>query len=104
MGIFGEHVKDYMESMQEEDTQKYESHFAKYIENDIDADSIEEMYSNAHEAIRKDPAFKGTDKKRFKPEVRGNKVMLKDGTSIRRDRKINKKARKANVQARIARN
>merc|ERR1711991_491122 len=54
--IFGEHVKDYMESMSEEDSTKYEAHFAKYIENSIDADGLEDMYTNAHAKIREDPS------------------------------------------------
>merc|ERR1712060_744880 len=46
--IFGEHVKEYMEMLQEEDPTKYEAPFSKFIENDIDADKMEEMYSEAH--------------------------------------------------------
>merc|ERR1712066_1143909 len=101
--IFGEHVKDYMESMQEEDPQKYESHFAKYIEAGIGADSIEDMYTEAHEAIRKDPAFKPNGKEKYKPEIRGNKIVLKDGNTVNRSRKLNKKARKARVAAKMVR-
>merc|ERR1719458_1422535 len=53
--IFGLHVKEYMEMMEEEDPTKYEAHFAKYIENDINAEKIEEMYTEAHEKIRENP-------------------------------------------------
>ena len=42
--IFGAHVSEYMESMEEEDEQKYQAHFAKYIEAGIGADDVEDMY------------------------------------------------------------
>merc|ERR1712083_958385 len=61
--IFGGHVKDYMESMQEEDPTKYEAHFSKFIENNIDAEKLEEMYSEAHSKIREDPEYKAAEKK-----------------------------------------
>merc|ERR1712190_636726 len=50
--IFGGHVKEYMEMLQEEDPTKYEAHFAKFIEAGIDADKMEDMYSEAHKKIR----------------------------------------------------
>merc|ERR1712113_659501 len=53
--IFGEHVKEYMEMLQEEDPTKYEAHFAKFIAADIDAEKMEEMYSSAHEKIKENP-------------------------------------------------
>merc|ERR1712080_501329 len=53
--ILGKHVAEYMETMEEEDQQKYESHFAKYIEEGITADDIEDMYVDAHKAIRENP-------------------------------------------------
>merc|ERR1719253_1900850 len=43
--IFGNHVKEYMEMLQEEDPTKYEAHFAKFASNGIDAEGVEEMYS-----------------------------------------------------------
>jgi hypothetical protein len=42
--IFGGHVSEYMEEMEEEDPEKYNRHFAKYIEEDLDADSLEDKY------------------------------------------------------------
>merc|ERR1719390_123087 len=53
--IFGSHVKEYMEMLQEEDPTKYEAHFSKFIENSIDADGMEDMYSGAHSKIRENP-------------------------------------------------
>merc|ERR1712187_526034 len=53
--IFGEHVKEYMEMLQEEDPTKYEAHFSKFIAADIEPDKMEDMYSNAHAKIRENP-------------------------------------------------
>merc|ERR1719277_2777539 len=60
--ILGNHVKEYMEMMQEEDPTKYEAHFAKFISEGIDADGMEEMYTNAHSKIKEDPEFKPAEK------------------------------------------
>merc|ERR1712113_1365413 len=50
--IFGGHVKEYMEMLQEEDATKYEAHFAKYIAASIEAEKVEDMYAEAHKKIR----------------------------------------------------
>ena len=50
--IYGGHVGEYMESLQEDDEEAYKKHFARYIEEDIEADGLEEIYKKAHEAIR----------------------------------------------------
>merc|ERR1711924_454712 len=55
--ICGGHVAEYMELLEEEDPDRYQTQFANYIEKDIEADSLEEMYQKAHEAIREDPEF-----------------------------------------------
>merc|ERR1711992_240621 len=68
--IFGGHVGDYMDSLSEEDEEKYKKHFSKYIAAGIDSENIEEMYTKAHAAIRADPtpkakAEKTVEKKRW---------------------------------------
>lgn len=55
--IFGEHVGAYMAHLQEEGEEgEYEKQFAKYIELGIGADNLEQMYTDAHAAIRADPS------------------------------------------------
>merc|ERR1712183_1247001 len=61
--IFGSHVKEYMEMLQEEDPTKYEAHFSKFLENDIDADKMEDMYTDGHSKIRENPYYDPTEKK-----------------------------------------
>merc|ERR1719174_2216633 len=72
--IFGGHVKEYMEMLQEEDPTKYEAHFAKFIANDIDADKLEDMYSDAHKKIRENPTFEPATKKGITWTRKGNKA------------------------------
>jgi large subunit ribosomal protein L5e len=68
--IFGKHVANYMEELEEEDEEAYKVQFAKYIAAGIDSDNMEEMYKKAHAAIRADPSpakkeKKNPTKKRF---------------------------------------
>merc|ERR1719310_2524290 len=69
--IFGKHVAEYMEMLAEEDPTKYEAHFAKYIGDGKDADSLEEMYTEAYSKIREDPAPDAAEKKDVKYERKG---------------------------------
>jgi len=101
--IFGSHVKEYMEMLQEEDPTKYEAHFSKFIENDIDADKIEEMYTDAHEKIREDPDHEPAEKKDIKHERDGEQISSSDGTQHVRSIKITLEARRAKVAAKIQR-
>jgi len=100
--IFGTNVKEYMEMMQEEDPTKYEAHFSKFIENSIDADGVEDMYSDAHSKIKEDPSFTGADKKGTTYSRDGNKMIGSDGTEHARSKKIGLEARRAKVAAKIA--
>jgi len=61
--IFGGHVAEYMELLEEEDPERYQSQFAKYIEEELEGDGLEEMYTECHKAIREDPEAKPTEKK-----------------------------------------
>ena len=61
--IFGGHVAEYMELLEEEDPERYQTQFAKFIEKEIEGDGLEEMYTEAHKKIREDPAYEPTEKK-----------------------------------------
>jgi len=60
--IFGGHVAEYMELLEEEDPDRYAEQFAKFIEKGLEGDQLEEMYQNAHTKIREDPGFTATAK------------------------------------------
>ncbi|KAK3377702.1 putative 5S rRNA binding ribosomal protein [Podospora didyma] len=53
--IFGGHIAEYMETLADDDEERYKSQFSKYTEDDIEADGLEELYAEAHKAIREDP-------------------------------------------------
>ncbi|KAJ3415857.1 60S ribosomal protein L5 [Chytridiales sp. JEL 0842] len=54
--IFGGHIAEYMEELEEDDEDSYKRQFARYIEKGISPDSFEEIYEEAHKKIREDPA------------------------------------------------
>jgi large subunit ribosomal protein L5e len=95
--IMGEHVADYMRELEEDDEEMYQKHFSKYIENDIDADGLEEVLEKVHEAIRANPErvsgekFSAIDKSFKKP----SKLSLAE-------RKARSSAKKAQIRAKLA--
>jgi large subunit ribosomal protein L5e len=84
--IFGGHVGEYMEYLEEEDNQKYKEQFASYIEAGVEADGLEELYEEVHEKIREDPS--PAEKKDYSPDK-----------SFKRKAKLSLEERKARVQA-----
>jgi large subunit ribosomal protein L5e len=60
--IFGGHVSEYMESLEEEDDERFKKQFASYLEDGVGSEDMEEIYKNAYAAIREDPVFKPSDK------------------------------------------
>lgn len=58
--IFAGHVAEYMETLADDDEERYKSQFQGYIDDEVEADGLEEMYQEAHKAIREDP-FKKDD-------------------------------------------
>jgi large subunit ribosomal protein L5e len=99
--ILGNHVKEYMEMMQEEDPTKYEAHFAKFIESNIDADKMEDMYTGAHEQIKENPNFEPAEKKDITWERKGNTVVPSEGSEVVRNVKLSLKQRREKVRLKI---
>jgi large subunit ribosomal protein L5e len=100
--IFGNHVKEYMEMLSEEDPTKYEAHFAKFIAAGIDADKVEEMYTEAHKKIRANPAFTAKKKSGVTWTRKGNTANSSDGKSHNRSIKLTLKQRRSKVATKIA--
>jgi len=61
--IMGQHVANYMRSLEEEDPEAFKRQFSQYIKLGINADQIETMYKNAHAAIRADPSHSKKEEK-----------------------------------------
>lgn len=61
--IFGQHVADYMRTLEEEDEESFKRQFSRYIKLGIRADDLEDIYKKAHQLIREDPTHKVAVKK-----------------------------------------
>jgi large subunit ribosomal protein L5e len=88
--IFGGHIGEYMDALEEDDEEKYKRQFAKYLEDDIDSESLEEVYKAAHAKIREDPTFTPTEKK---PNY--------DESKKYKNKKLTREERKARVQEKL---
>lgn len=93
--IFGGHVAEYMETLADDDEERYKSQFQKYIDDDLEADGLEELYAEAHKAIREDPFKKSDEPKKSKEEWKKESLKYKK-------KKLTLAERKAGVQERIA--
>ncbi|ODV60572.1 60S ribosomal protein uL18 ASCRUDRAFT_35649 [Ascoidea rubescens DSM 1968] len=91
--IFGGHIAEYMEELADDDEEKYRTIFKNYIDDDIDAEGIEDIYADAHEAIRENPEFKPTTKKYTKAQYAANSKKYRDVklTKLEREARIAKK-------------
>lgn len=97
--IFGGHVKDYMKHLQEENPDKYETHFSQYIKLGLSPDDIEPMYLKCHEAIRANPD-------RVKKVREHAPVCVREGDMIRTSKAVyprKKKLTSAQRKERVAR-
>jgi len=90
--IFGGHVNDYMEEMQEEDPELYKQFFSKYIAAGHEPGSLEDLYGEVHAAIRADP--KAAAKKSFSPDKKFKRAAKKTLAQ----RKIDSDAKKSAIK------
>lgn len=94
--IFGGHVAEYMETLADDDEERYKSQFSGYIEDEIEADGLEELYSEAHSQIREDPWKKGEDEGEKK-----SKEEWKAESKKYRTPKLTKEEKQKRVQEKI---
>ncbi|CAL1407939.1 unnamed protein product [Linum trigynum] len=72
--LYGGHIASYMRSLQEDEPEKYQTHFSQYLKRGLGPDDIEAVYKKVHAAIRADPTAKKSDKpaqtqhKRYNPK------------------------------------
>ena len=62
--IYGGHVGEYMEAMEEDDAEMYAKHFAQYTESEVTNENMEETWEGVYEKIRADPAHKKSARKK----------------------------------------
>lgn len=95
--IFGGHVAEYMETLADDDEERYKSQFNGYLEDDIEAEGLEELYQEAHKAIREDPFKKDEDAGEKKTKEEWKQESLKY-----RNKKLTKSEKEERVKAKIA--
>ncbi len=95
--IFGGHVAEYMETLADDDEERYKSQFQGYIDDEIEADGLEELYQEAHKAIREDPFKKDPEAGEKKSKEEYKKESLKY-----RQNKLSKEEKTKRVQEKIA--
>lgn len=69
--ILGGHVGEFMEELKEEDPEKYQVQFSRFVRAGVDSDDLEDLYKKVHAAIRADPAPQ--KKERSKPADAGKR-------------------------------
>jgi len=90
--IFGEHVAEYMREMEEDDEENYKKHFASYIEEDLGADDLEELYEKVHTSIRDDPS------REEKAAFNADKSFFKTKKKTHAQRKADSDAKKSAIR------
>ncbi|GLA54586.1 hypothetical protein CBS63078_9321 [Aspergillus niger] len=87
--IFGGHVAEYMEGLADDDEERFTSQFHKYQEAGVEAGDIEELYTEAHKAIREDPFKKDEDagEKKTKEEWKAESKKFRQQRLTREQRK-----------------
>jgi len=87
--IFGKHVGNYMQQLQDDDEDAFKKQFSAFIKNGVTSENIEAMYTNAHKAIRADPKAKDKVAKEVKKK-RWNRAKM--SLAQKNDRVKQKKA------------
>ncbi|GAP84523.1 putative 60S ribosomal protein L5 [Rosellinia necatrix] len=98
--IYGGHVAEYMETLADDDEERYKSQFGQYIEDDIEADGLEELYTEAHAAIREDPFKKveGEGPKKTKEEWKAESKKYQTAKSTKAEKQERIKAKIAELR------
>jgi len=99
--IFGGHVAEYMEELANDDEDRYKEQFNQYVDDDLEADGLEDVYTEAHSAIRADPFKKveGEGSKKTKEEYKAESKKYKVPRKTYDERKQAVKEKIARLQA-----
>jgi large subunit ribosomal protein L5e len=95
--IFAGHVAEYMETLADDDEERYKSQFGGYIDDDVEADGLEELLAEAHKLIREDPY-----KKEESDAPKKTKEEWKAESQKYRSKKLTKAEKEEKVKAKIA--
>jgi large subunit ribosomal protein L5e len=95
--IFAGHIAEYMETLADDDEERYKSQFQGYLDDDMEPEALEEVYQEAHKQIREDP-FKKVESEGEKK----TKEEWKAESKKYRSKKLTYDQRKENVAKKIA--
>lgn len=93
--IYGGHVAEYMETLADDDEERYRSQFQKYIDDDVEAEALEDLYTDAHKAIREDPfkKYESDAPKKSKAEWKAESLKYRTAKSTKAEKEERVKAR-----------
>jgi large subunit ribosomal protein L5e len=91
--IFGENIAEYMRFLEEDDEELFKRQFASYLAEELTADDLEEMYTEAHQKIRENPVRPA---KKYTPEQIAE---FKKTSKAHRQQKITYEQKRAKVAA-----
>lgn len=94
--IYGGHVAEYMEMLADDDEERFASQFKMYIDDDVEAEGIEDLYTEAHAAIRADPFKKVESSEPKKTKEEWKAISLKH-----KNVRLTKAQKEERVQAKI---
>ncbi|XP_075591203.1 large ribosomal subunit protein uL18-like [Dermatophagoides farinae] len=104
--IMGIHVTKYMKKLQEEDPEKYNRQFSRYIKLGITPENLESKIQAVHDAIRANPNTPKAEPKQYKITRENNYIVTYNakGEQIKyfRPKKLTKAQRMERVQMKIA--
>lgn len=86
--IFGKHVSNYMQQLEEEDEDAFKRQFSRFVKLGVSAANMEAMYKTCHSSIREDPSPKAKSTKEVKVK-RWNRSKM--SSAQRKDRVKQKK-------------
>ena len=69
------HISFILQTLMEDEPEKYQTHFSQYIKKGVEPECIEELYKKVHAAIRADPCPKKTQKEPPKEHKRYCKII-----------------------------
>ena len=99
--ITGGHVAEYMETLADDDEERYKSQFGGYIEDEVEAEGLEELYLEAHKAIREDPWKKSDDEDDEDGKEKKSKEQYKAESKKFRKPKLSKEEKEQRVKDKI---
>ena len=99
--IFAGHIAEYMETLADDDEERYKGQFGGYIQDDIEAEGLEELYQEAHKGIREDPFKKGEEdgEKKTKEEWKEESKKYRRGKLSKEEKTERIKSKIADVKA-----